>query len=132
MTLDLAKQSDTPQTDALWKVKYINGEVFSWTVPQRFAGLDAMRAMETELSQLRAECERLQHDIARHVQITTDQQQEIERLRRDAERYAFLKSRIEVPGAVHHFLALNNWHPDTDLRDVDAAIDAASAEGERG
>lgn len=46
-------------------------------------------------------------------------------LNRDAERYRFLKSRIEVPGAVAHFLRLNNWNPATDLRDVDAALDEA-------
>lgn len=44
---------------------------------------------------------------------------------KDAARYAFLKSRIEVPGAIHKFLAYNGWHPDTDMRNIDAAIDAA-------
>jgi hypothetical protein len=50
---------------------------------------------------------------------------ELAAVRKDAERSRFLKSRISVPGAIHHFLASNNWHPDTDIRDIDAAIDAA-------
>lgn len=45
----------------------------------------------------------------------------------DALRYRFLKSRLTVPGAVHQFVRLNNLPPNTDLRDVDAAIDAAMA-----
>lgn len=37
----------------------------------------------SEFAQSQAECERLRHDIARHIQITTDQQQEIERLNKE-------------------------------------------------
>lgn len=47
---------------------------------------------------------------------------------RDAKRYRFLRSRLEVPGAVARFLALNNWHPSTVMQDVDASIDAAMLE----
>jgi hypothetical protein len=45
--------------------------------------------------------------------------------RENEERYLFLKSRLTVPGAVHQFLRLNDWPPETDLSDIDAAIDAA-------
>ena len=43
----------------------------------------------------------------------------------NAKRYEFLKTRIEVPGAAARFLCLNNWHPETNLRNVDEAIDKA-------
>lgn len=122
---------------------------FGWPVPAHLLPeFNFARSLETALTESQAECDKQKHmaahweNLAAKYKTERDEDRaecaywkdrfakveaECERLRRDAERYAFLKSRIEVPGAVHHFLALNNWHPDTDLRDVDAAIDAASA-----
>lgn len=44
---------------------------------------------------------------------------------RDAGRYRFLKERLKVPGAMYRFLRLNDWSVETDLRDIDGAIDKA-------
>jgi hypothetical protein len=50
---------------------------------------------------------------------------ENEALRRDAERYRFLKSRIEVKNAIPIFLSLNNLHPQTFDMGIDESIDEA-------
>lgn len=52
---DLDKPLETPITNALWEVKYRNGQIFSWTAPISRRKLDAMRSIEIELDQLRAE-----------------------------------------------------------------------------
>jgi NMD protein affecting ribosome stability and mRNA decay len=50
---------------------------------------------------------------------------ENEAMRRDAERYRFLKSRIEVKNAIPIFLSLNEWHPQTFDMGIDESIDEA-------
>mgnify|MGYP007100044048 CR=1 FL=1 len=75
---------------------------------------------ETEIADLR-------DDVKRHMQIASECEERALANEKDAGRYRLLRSRIEVPGAAAKFLALNNWHPSTDLHDLDAAIDAAIA-----
>ena len=113
--------SDTPMTDAE-KIDAYNhtGEVVDYYFACR---------LERQLSAARAEC----IEQARLNGIGSERElklmAEIERLRRDAERYRYFKLHLHEPYAVDHFVAFNNWHTDdrAKLTDLDAAIDAAIA-----
>jgi hypothetical protein len=67
----------------------------------------------------------MQHQLEQAELRATTAEAALEKARENEERYLFLKSRLTVPGAVHQFLRLNDWPPETDLSDIDAAIDAA-------
>jgi hypothetical protein len=57
--------------------------------------------------------------------------QRIAELEADSKRLRHLISRMEIPGAMHQFLSLNNWQPDTFKEGFIAAIDRSIKESER-
>jgi hypothetical protein len=87
---------------------------------------DTIAAQQAEIAALREEVTRLTHNQRIQDSTTAAVMEQRDALKADAERYRWLKTRLEVPGAMQSWLRFQGWSQDTKFEpSIDAAIDAA-------